>query len=97
MSEIQLPEGWVWKKLGDEFKIATGTTPSKNDQANYGRDIPFVKPPELVQKSVFKSKDYLSNSGAVKARILPENSVLVSCIGNLGKIGINRVPVAEAV
>ena len=94
MSEEQLPEGWKWKNLGEEFKIITGGTPPKSDGKNYGNDIPFIKPPDLTQRSIHKAGDSISNFGAAKARILPKDSVLVSCIGNLGKVGINRVPAA---
>ena len=38
--------------------------------------------------------DGLSKTGAAVARTLPPQSILVSCIGNLGKIGLNTVPVA---
>jgi type I restriction enzyme S subunit len=40
------------------------------------------------------AEDGLSEDGAAVARIAPPNSILVSCIGNLGKIGLNVVPVA---
>ncbi|MEY4537889.1 MAG: hypothetical protein RL171_2040, partial [Pseudomonadota bacterium] len=40
------------------------------------------------------AEDGLSEAGAAIARTLPPNSILVSCIGNLGKIGLNTVPVA---
>ena len=89
-----LPEGWVWRVVKDCGTVVTGTTPSKKDPANYGDYIPFVKPPELRNSSVYSAEDNLSERGAKSARVLPPSSVLVSCIGNLGKIGINRVPVA---
>jgi len=43
---------------------------------------------------ITKAKDNLSKKGAELARILPPESVLVSCIGILGKTGINKIPVA---
>jgi type I restriction enzyme S subunit len=38
--------------------------------------------------------EYLSELGVRKARLLPTGSVLVSCIGTLGKVGIAGVPLA---
>jgi type I restriction enzyme S subunit len=84
----------VWKTVKDCGTVVTGTTPSKKDPANYGNYMPFVKPPELKNSSVFSAEDNLSERGTKSARVLPPGSVLVSCIGNLGKTGINRVPVA---
>ena len=89
-----LPGGWVWTRLGDITEIITGNTPSKKDLLNYGDFIPFVKPPELKDCTISEASDNLSENGAKFARILPQDSVLVSCIGNLGKIGINKIPVA---
>ena len=56
--------------------------------------MPLVKPPELVDDVIDKAADGLSQSGVSVSRVLPVGSVMVSCIGNLGKIGINSVPVA---
>lgn len=85
---------WVSTKLGNAFRTLTGNTPSKANAANFGAFMPLVKPPELLDDYVDDAADGLSQSGALVSRVLPVGSVLVSCIGNLGKIGINSVPVA---
>ncbi len=82
------------KPLGDLFTTATGNTPPKNNAKFYGNFIPLVKPPELCDGQLDSAEDGLSKAGAEVARILPPNSILVSCIGNLGKIALNVVPVA---
>ncbi len=56
--------------------------------------MPLVKPPELLDGTLDSAEDGLSEAGARCARTAPADSVLVSCIGNLGKVGINTVPVA---
>ena len=86
--------GWVEKQLGDVFATATGTTPPKNNADFYGDFMPLVKPPELCDEAFNSASDGLSEAGAAVARTLPAKSILVSCIGNLGKIGLNTVPVA---
>ena len=86
--------GWASTTVGAEFVTATGGTPPKNNQAFYGDFLPLVKPPELRDSEVCTAEDQLSKEGAGIVRIAPSNSILISCIGNLGKIGINRVPVA---
>jgi type I restriction enzyme S subunit len=50
--------------------------------------MPFVKPPELCDGALDSAEDGLSEAGAKIARKVPPNSILVSCIGNLGKIGM---------
>ncbi|MCE1199840.1 MAG: restriction endonuclease subunit S [Marinilabiliales bacterium] len=91
---IQIPEHWQIKRLIDVCKCVTGTTPSKNDSSNYGSYLPFVKPPQVVDTPINYAPEMLSDKGANKARILPVDSVLVTCIGNLGRTAINKVPVA---
>jgi restriction endonuclease S subunit len=85
---------WIRLPLGEAFDTATGGTPPKSNAAFYGDFMPFVKPPELCDGSVDSAEDGLSEAGSQVARIAPPNSILVSCIGNLGKIGKNSLPVA---
>lgn len=86
--------GWERKKLSELGDIVTGNTPPTKDSSNYGSDIPFIKPPELRTNLVSEAPEMLSGKGARSARVLPPNTVMVSCIGNLGKVAINMVPVA---
>ena len=89
-----LPDGWVWTTLGECAQVITGTTPSKKDPSNYGDYLPLVKPPQLNDDLIYDAEDKLSEKGVKLARVLPPQSVLVSCIGILGKTGINGVSVA---
>ena len=86
--------GWIAATLGEAFTTSTGSTPPKSNSDFYGQFMPLVKPPELLDSTIDSAEDGLSESGAQVARTLPPNSILVSCIGNLGKIGMNTVPVA---
>ena len=90
-----LPPNWTWTRICDVGQVITGTTPSKKEPSNYGSYMPFVKPPELQNSVISSAEDNLSERGVKYARVLPVNSVLVSCIGNLGKTAINKIPVAS--
>ena len=84
-------------KLSDLGDIYTGNTPSKNNKDFYNsNDIMFIKPDTLSYniKNIENSNEYISEKAREKARIIPKNSLLVSCIGNIGKLGINNEPVA---
>ena len=91
---MRAPKGWKIERLGDIAKCITGNTPPKKDKANYGAYLPLIKPTQLTDGLISDASEYLSEQGANLARVLPPNSVLVSCIGNLGKTGINSTPVA---
>jgi len=73
--------------LGEVCEIITGTTPPKSDTSNYGNDIPFFKPPHLWDGLISDTDEKLSFKGADIARVVPPNTVLVTCIGNLGRTG----------
>lgn len=89
-----LPDSWVNVAVTEVGTSVTGNTPSTKDKSNYGAYLPYIKPPHLNNCLIRKSEEYLSEKGAALARILPSFSVLVSCIGNLGRTALNTVPVA---
>ena len=85
----ELPKNWILTTLDNVGEITTGNTPPKNDQFNYGDYLPWVKPPQLDNNTpIVDTPEKLSKNGSVLARILDKESVLISCIGDLGKIGI---------
>ncbi len=93
-STFAFPSTWRNAEVCEVGSVITGNTPSKKDSRNYDNYIPFIKPPQLLDTIVDQCESYLSASGAEIGRIAPPFSILVSCIGNLGKTGINRIPIA---
>ncbi len=70
-------------------QVVTGSTPKTSEADFYGGSIPFVTPGDLHGfVPIEKTERYLTQAGASKARLLPEGSVMVSCIGLLGKVGV---------
>ena len=88
----ELPEGWYWVQVGDLGNIETGSTPNKKEPDNFGGDFLFFKPTDLnAGINVQKSHEKLTKKGFEQSRKIPENSVLVTCIGaTIGKTGIVR-------
>ena len=86
----EIPEHWVPTKLKYIAEIETGTTPPKADQDNYENGtFLWVKPDELLAFiPITDSKEKLTDKGKHTSRIIPKGSVLVSCIGTIGKIGV---------
>lgn len=79
------------KELGT---IHTGSTPKTNDESLFGGDVPFVTPGDLDSVSPIQSTPRtLTEAGVKTADLLPAESVLVCCIGSLGKIGFAGRPV----
>lgn len=88
----KLPKNWEVKTLGEVSKVITGKTPPKSRPEYFKGKIPFVKPNDL-DKDIFicQSEDTLTELGFKYAPFIPKNSVLVSCIGNLGKKAILEI------
>ena len=89
---FEVPEGWAWSRLGTVFLTITGSTPSTKDASLYGDDFPFFKPTDLdAGFEVYSSESRVSEKGYFNGRSLPEQSVLVTCIGaTIGKTGFIR-------
>ena len=80
--------------VDDIGEIGTGTTPTMKNKTYYeNRDICFFKPSDFTDELLFlnKSEFYLDNRARDAARIIPANSLLVSCIGTIGKMAINGI------
>ena len=72
--------------------IVTGGTPSKKKQEYYkSKDIHFYKPndcPEDHVKYLSESEEYISEEARSVADVFKPGTILVTCIGTIGKIGI---------
>ena len=79
-------------EVGEIGDILTGTTPSmKNADYYCSDDISFIKPGDIGENVVTKiteTEAYISENARKVARIFPRYSVLVTCIGTIGKVGI---------
>lgn len=77
------------KEIADD--IITGKTPSTKNKENYGEKYPFITIPDM-HNSIFinSSERYLSEKGSEtqKSKLLPKNSIIVSCIATVGLVSI---------
>ena len=83
--------------IKDLGKIITGTTPStKVDEYYNSNDYMFVGPSDLgLKKIIEKSDKYISEKGFRVSRQLPQDTVMVVCIGaTIGKVGLTSKPCA---
>jgi type I restriction enzyme S subunit len=89
---VENDKGWERKPLKEIGKVITGNTPSTKDEENYSsNDYCFVKPSDIDKDAVSyitETEFYISSKAFEKSRQLPEGSVLTTCIGIIGKVGI---------
>ncbi|WP_339461140.1 restriction endonuclease subunit S [Pseudomonas sp. EA_105y_Pfl2_R69] len=84
----------VMKRFSEVARVVTGKTPSTANELFFGGHIPFVTPGDLDGEApIVATKTQLTTEGAGEVNRLPKGSVLVSCIGTLGKVGIAGVEV----
>lgn len=81
---------WEMVKLGDVAKLITGKTPPTVQTEYFDGDIIWITPSDFNSKYLAKSKRTLSFKAVSekKCNFLPKNAVLLSCIGDIGKVGI---------
>ena len=89
-----LPSGWEWLRLEELGITQTGTTPPTNHPENFGDFIPFIGPGDIANNIIDYGNKGLSESGMLKGRVIPENSIMMVCIGgSIGKLAINEIDV----
>ncbi len=91
-----LPKGWKTSTIRELANVVTGKTPSSSNPEQFGNYMPFVTPSDFknYNKIIIDAERYLSEVGvsAFSNKILPEYSILVTCIGSdMGKVAINFV------
>jgi len=85
----EIPEQWNIKQINSLGRIVTGSTPSTSIREFYDGQFLWATPPDLESvKYVYSTQTKLSKKGFEQTRKLPPGSVLVTCIGTVGRTGI---------
>lgn len=88
---VRNEKGWEKLTLKEFGKIITGNTPPRNDDDNYSSNfIEWIKTDNIESDKLFvtKATEYLSESGAAKARFVDKGALLIACIaGSIESVG----------
>ena len=95
----QLPENWIWTRLGEVGSIAAGGTPSTKEEDNFNGEIPWVTPADLSNlnaKLISRGKRNLSEKGlnSSSAVLLPKGTILFSSRAPIGYVAIAANPIS---
>ncbi len=85
-------EEWKEVELETLGEIICGKTPSKKIAEYFNGNIPFIKIPDMHEKTfVFVSEDSLTEAGlnSQRNKTIPPNSICVSCIATVGLVVMN--------
>ena len=85
-----------WENISIESigNVVTGGTPSKDESEYWRGDFVWVTAQDFKEKYIYNSVLKLTDKGKAKSRVIPKNSVLVTCIASIGLNGINKVECA---
>ena len=80
---------WRHMRLCEIGQVVTGATPSTKEPSFFGGKYMFITPGDIGEaKFLSRTERYLTDKGLRVVRELPKNSVVVTCIGIIGKVGI---------
>ncbi len=88
---------WEQRKLGELGNVITGNTPSTSNSQYWSQSsdgVVWITPTDINSVKTESSERKLTDMGAAEARLVPANSVLVTCIASIGKNTINTVAAA---
>lgn len=90
----EIPENWVWTRLGEVFEWGSGGTPSRKEKENFGGKIPWFKTGELNNEHLYNSEERITQRALdnSSAKLYPPNTVIMAMYGaTIGKLGILSV------
>ncbi len=83
---------WQKVKVKDFGIIITGSTPLTQISEYWNGTISWITPTDINDnKDIFNSERKITQKGLDTIRMIPKNSVLVTCIASIGKNAILRV------
>ncbi len=94
---FEIPENWVWCRLGDVVdNIVGGGTPSKMNASYWNGNVPWASVKDLKGKFLHDTIDKITEI-AIKSsstNLIPANNIIVCTRMGLGKICINKIDTA---
>ncbi|MDO9105781.1 MAG: restriction endonuclease subunit S [Methylovulum sp.] len=97
-TDIRVPSHWAVCRLGDlVLTITGGGTPSKGNPAYWKGAIPWASVKDLKNnKYLTETEDLISEEGVINSstNLIPAGRVIVCTRMGLGKVVINKIPVA---
>ncbi len=92
-------DGWRRVLLGDVAEVVGGSTPRTSTPTYWGGGIPWITPGEVTRqegRTIYSTDRTLTNAGlaAVRGRLLPIDSILLTSRATVGAAALAGVPMA---
>lgn len=89
-----IPVDWEVKRLGEIGDVVTGSTPPRDDMECWGGNYNWISAKDFKDKYIVDSEEKVTTKGMAFCRLLPSDSVLVTCIASIGLNAIAKNPCA---
>jgi len=93
---FEIPEGWIWCRLGTVIESASGGTPERNNLAYYNGRVSWLKSGELNDGLIINpSEEKITEAGLhnSSAKVFHTGTLLIALYGaTAGKLGILQFP-----
>ena len=93
---FELPEGWVWCRLGEIGIWGSGITPSRNKKEYYDGNIPWLKTGDLNDSYIYETSELISDLAVKEYSLkkIPIGSILIAMYGaTIAKLGLLEIEV----
>ena len=95
MTELgPIPKDWAVKRLGELGDVVTGSTPPRGDAECWGGNFNWISAKDFKGKYIVEAEETITVKGQSFCRLLPSDSVLVTCIASIGLNAIAKRPCA---
>ena len=101
LSSFLNDDGVMWEtvNLSDVCNLVAGGTPNSKEKSYWGEDIQWLTPKDmgkLNSRDVSETERQITSKGLSNssAKLVPENSVILSCRAPIGYVAINKVPMS---
>lgn len=89
-----IPQDWEVKTIAEFGQVVTGSTPPRVDNENWNGDFPWISAQDFGGKYIRESVEHISEQGKKFCRLVPADSVLVTCIASIGLNAIVKIECA---
>lgn len=92
---FDIPEGWMWVRLGHLCNIINGFTPSRSNPDFWNGNIPWFTIDDIRRQGRFISQtaQYITNKALSKGtqRLIPPETVLLCCTASVGEYAYTKI------
>lgn len=92
---FEIPEGWMWVRLGHLCNIINGFTPSRSNPDFWNGNIPWFTIDDIRRQGRFISQtaQYITNKALSKGtqRLIPPETVLLCCTASVGEYAYTKI------